>query len=780
MNQSLTSVLLCLSVALIGCEESTPITSRGESAVLNIYPVSANSIRVLLKPISFTDDFAENPALSNKEYKQPAISLSDLHGNYSAEVGSLKVDVSPSPLSIVVSAQDGRVIQRLVFDTDSTLTFGIDEQPILGMGEGGPRQGRDSKWRELPIEFDRRGRYHNMQPRWQSNAYGSRNPVPLLFGTSGWGLFCAAPWVQVDLRDTQNGRFVASNPNKSVGPQTEQNQGQNLGKGLPPADLVIPGLWDVFIFDALDPAKTMSDVAEISGHSVLPPKWALGYMQSHRTLENEEQMIGIVKTFREKKIPVDAVIYLGTGFCPQGWNEEQPSFEFSKEVFRRDPIKVIDDLHELNVKVAVHIVPWDRDKLPTLHGTIPAKSNEILDEGHIKNYWDQHLDLINSGIDAFWPDEGDWFDLHERIKRHQLYYQGPLSTTQNERPWSLHRNGYLGIGKWGGWVWSGDTQSAWKTLEGQIAVGINYSLSISPYWGSDIGGFYPDPGKTGEMYARWFQFGAFCPSFRSHGRTWFTALPWGFGLSDMGPREVNNRNDVTVEGSELRLPKPESMNDSTLEPVTRKYAELRYQLMPYVYSMSWEAYTTGLPMMRALWLHYQDDQRARGIGDEYLWGRDLLIAPVYEEGATERKLYLPKGLWYDWWTNSAHEGGKDIIRKVDLATMPIYARAGSIIPFDPIRQFMSEKISTPTTIRIYTGADGNFSLYEDDGISQKYLDDEYTITDFSWNDSEGILTIETKTDNAHLNPRSLILELLPEGKKITIGYDYTSATVDLK
>ncbi len=157
-------------------------------------------------------------------------------------------------------------------------------------------------------------------------------------------------------------------------------------------------------------------------------------------------------------------------------------------------------MHARHVKTVVHMVPWDRDRLPTLHGTIPSRPGETIDASHIQTYWQQHVPLVNSGIDAFWPDEGDWFNLYERIKRHQLYYQGHLSTKPNERPWSLQRNGYPGIAQWGGWVWSGDTETSWKTLEAQIAVGINYSLSIGPYWGSDIGGFYPNNEFTGELY----------------------------------------------------------------------------------------------------------------------------------------------------------------------------------------------------------------------------------------------------------------------------------------
>ena len=227
----------------------------------------------------------------------------------------------------------------------------------------------------------------------------------------------------------------------------------------------------------------MKDFSIISGPASMPPKWALGYMQSHRRLEDDKQMIGVVDTFRSKKIPVDAVIYLGTGFTPRGWNKKQPSFEFNPEVFKRDPATVIADMHSKNVKVVVHMVPWDRDKLSSLHGTIPSKRNEQLDASHIQNYWNEHMPLVKAGVDAFWPDEGDWFNLYERIKRHQLYYQGHLSAHPNIRPWSLHRNGFPGIAQWGGWVWSGDTESSWKTLEAQIAVGLNYSLSIGPYWG---------------------------------------------------------------------------------------------------------------------------------------------------------------------------------------------------------------------------------------------------------------------------------------------------------
>ena len=370
------------------------------------------------------------------------------------------------------------------------------------MGEGGPRPEKDRPWREQPVQFDRRGALDTMEPRWQSDMYGSRNPVAMLLGTGGWGLFVAAPWVQVDLRQRDRGVFIPFKPTgKESAPQTERNQQQALGKGIPPIDQMIAGLYDFFIFDAQDPARAIKDFSIITGPAVMPPKWALGYMQSHRTLQDDQQMIGIVDTFRSKRIPLDAVIYLGTGFAPRGWNTRQPSFDFNPDVFTRDPRAVVADMHARHVKVVVHMVPWDRDRLPTLQGTIPPRPGEVVDASHVQSYWQQHVPLVTAGIDAFWPDEGDWFNLVERIKRHQLYCQGHLSTNPNVRPWSLQRNGYPGIAQWGGWVWSGDTESSWKTLEAQIAVGINYSLSIGPYWGSDIGGFYPNNELTGELYS---------------------------------------------------------------------------------------------------------------------------------------------------------------------------------------------------------------------------------------------------------------------------------------
>jgi alpha-glucosidase/alpha-D-xyloside xylohydrolase len=753
-----------------------PLTAAGQPAQLDVRTAGDRSIRVTLKPVSFTADFRATPAVAGRDYPAPALSLREITKRVRKTVGSLDVEVRPDPLTLIVRNTGGRLVQEIVFEADGTLSFRVGGQPVLGMGGGGPKPAPGSRWHEQQVQFDRRGQRDAMEPRWQSDMYGSRNPVAMLLGTSGWGMFVATPWVQVDLRNQDRGRFLPWKPTGLDGvPQNVHNQQQNLGKGLPPVNAIVPGLFDFFVFDARDPAAALKDFSRITGPAVLPPKWALGYMQSHRTLEDDTQLLRIIDTFRSKRIPLDAVIYLGTGFTPRGWNTRQPSFDFNPEVFKRDPTAVLAEMHARHVKVVVHMVPWDRDKLPTLHGTIPARPGETLDDSHIQRYWQQHVGLVRAGIDAFWPDEGDWFNLFERIKRHQLYYQGHLSTQPNVRPWSLQRNGYPGIAQWGGWVWSGDTESSWKTLEAQIAVGLNYSLSIGPYWGSDIGGFYPNSDLTGELYARWYQFAAFCGSFRSHGRTWWTRLPWGWGGSDMGPPEHNNTN-APIPPDDRRNILESAMNDPAIEPVAQKYAELRYRLMPYTYTLAWEARHSGLPLMRALWLHYPDDERVRDLGDQFLWGRDLLIAPVFTKGAASRDVYLPQGDWYDWWTHTRVSGGRSVTRAVDLGTMPIYVRAGAIIPLDPIRQYTSQPVSEPTTLLVFPGADGEYTLYEDDGISQAYLNGEGSWTRMTWNDRARQLTIEPGAPRGATNvaaARVFSIVVLPDGTARDVPYSGT-------
>lgn len=753
-------------------------SGSGEMRELFALPFGNTGIRFFIKPKDIPwsrVSQVETPMLASQhDYADLQLSaIKPVESGTVKKIGNYQVSFSPNPFIITVKDSKGNTIQTLDIEATGDVSFNMDSLPVLGLGEGANLPSRGSNWRNSEIDFDRRGKYYKMQPRWQSDAYGSRNPVPLIIGTGGWALFFMSPWGEVDLRNTQAGvykPFAWREDTKA--PQTRGNQREVLGKGLPPETAIIPGFYDFFVFDVNNPKAFYKDISILTGRAVMPPRWALGYMQSTRTLESDEQMIDIVETFRKKRIPVDAMIYLSTGFSPRGWNTLQPSFTPNPEVFRKYSLdQFISVLHSLNARTILHIVPWDRDELPTLKGDIPPREGEIIDNSHILDYWNQHKGLVNMGVDGFWPDEGDWFNLFERMNRHKLYYQGPTSEDAKVRPWNIQRNGYLGIAKWGGWIWSGDTESAWKTLEGQIAVGLNTSLSLSPFWGSDIGGFYPNPEYTAELFTRWVQFATFCPSFRSHGRTWWLHLPWGWSLDEMGPLENGASEPLMAE-----------LGNVQAEQIFRKFDELRYQLLPYNYSLAQQVREDGLPMMRAMWLEYPDEPRAVASGSQFMWGQGLLISPVFRKGVKKWNTYLPKGVWYDWWTNNIIEGGRDYESTVDLTTIPIFVPAGAIIPFDPVRQYTDEKVEEATTIKIYTGKDGKFTLYEDDGKSLDYLDGIASWTNFEWNDTKRKLIISPRNDKkngytAGLK-RSFKVELIPEMVVKDVMYENAFLAVD--
>jgi alpha-glucosidase/alpha-D-xyloside xylohydrolase len=297
-------------------------------------------------------------------------------------------------------------------------------------------------------------------------------------------------------------------------------------------------------------------------------------------------------------------------------------------------------------------------------------------------------------------------------------------------------------------------------------VGVNASLSASPFWGSDTGGFTPTTELTAELYVRWFQFSSFTPSFRSHGRAWHTRLPWGWNTGELGPAEVV----AGTEGS--AAPDMSELHNPRVEPICRRYLELRYRWMPYLYSAVREAHDTGMPVMRALWLHYPDDPKAVACGDEYLWGRDVLVAPVVEKGVSKRRLYLPRGLWYDHWTRTPVMGGQEVTRYVNLGTMPIYVRAGAVLPTDPPRQYVDEPTDQPTTLNVYPGADGEFVLYEDDGVSVDDRDSGASWTRMRWDDRSRTLAIEPHEKSAKKpeRPRRFDVVLVPRNARRSVEY----------
>jgi alpha-glucosidase/alpha-D-xyloside xylohydrolase len=680
-----------------GIVEGAELRVAGRAVEVSVTPVGVEVARISIVPIEGDGSRAipSDGSLVEQDWGAPSLRLTTLAEPHSAACGDLRVTVEPDPLTIRVEAKDGRVVQRLRVDAKTgTVGFLLGDGPVLGLGEGGP-------------QFDRRGSVDRMrsgQGGYRLRTHGGRVPVPWLVGTGGWAMFIHRPYGSFDLSGAE-GQFA-------------------------PRDAATALPLDVFVVAARDPARVMAEYARLTGRPEMPPLWSLGYQQSHRTLASREEVLGVAKTFRAKKLPCDALIYLGTGFCPSGWNTGHGSFTFNPSVFP-DAKAMLDELHAMHFHVIPHVVIRTR----SLRGTVgdrPGSGNRSDED--VAHYWDTHRAVFGLGVDGWWPDEGDPLDVASRLTRIRMYWEGPQLDRPDARPYALHRNGYAGMQRYGAFLWSGDVYSTWETLRTHVPIAVNTGLAGIPYWGTDIGGFVPTKEFTGELYVRWFQFGAFCPLFRSHGRTWKLRLPWGWNTGELGPDEIRTYGDAAN-------PDPAELHNAEVEPICRKYLELRSRLMPYLYSVVREGHLTGLPVMRALWLHHPDDPQAVTRGDEYLWGRDILVAPVTEKGATARRLYLPRGAWYDFWTGQRVEGGREIDRPVDLATMPLYVRAGAIVPVGPVRQYVDEPVDAPTTLRVYPGADGGFTLYEDDGVSFGYRRGDWMGIRLEWDDRGRRLTM---------------------------------------
>jgi alpha-glucosidase/alpha-D-xyloside xylohydrolase len=678
------------TAALVPLSKAIALNQVDAQVEIQVTPVSEHTLRLSLVPTArdTAQSIPSNGSLVKESWGTP-IHASGQESGRDISVGNFRLKISWSPISIAIADEHDQLIQQFDWNSDTrVLTFLTGTSPLLGLGEGGP-------------QFDRRGSTDAMrsgQGGYKLATHGGRVPIPWIVSTSGWAIFFHQPFGTFDFTGAQS-KFLPKNRETAL-----------------PLDL--------FLVSSMEPATLMSEYAKLTGLAEMPPLWSFGYQQSHRTLASREEVIAEAKLFREKKLPCDTMIYLGTGFCPSGWNTENGAFDWNPRVFP-DPKEVLDELHKDHFRGVVHVVILS----DTLRGTVHDKCELLrFDESEASCYWDAHRKDFAMGIDGWWPDEGDPLDIESRLVRNRMYWEGPQIDRPNERPYALHRNGYAGMQRYASFLWSGDVYSTWATLKTHVPIALNTALSGIPYWGTDIGGFVPTPEFTAELYVRWFQFGAFCPLFRCHGRTWKLRLPWGWNTGDPGPVEIRNYDGAAI-------PDPSQLHDTRIEPICRKYLELRYRMLPYLYSAVRECTTTGMPIMRALWLHFPNDPRSVECQDQYMWGKSLLVAPVVEKGATSRRVYLPPTAWYDFWTGERNEGGREISRPIDLETLPLYVRAGSIVPLGPVKQFVDEKVGGPLSVSIYPGADASFLLYEDDGISFNYRKGQWTGVHMTWSDS---------------------------------------------
>jgi alpha-glucosidase (family GH31 glycosyl hydrolase) len=733
-----------LAPAIALAQEKT-LEIAGKPAEVTLTSVSPRTVRIVIQPIENGQPkpVFQDGALVKEDFGQPIAKLRSVSGTRSVKCGDLTVKLTGDPLVIRVETQDGHVVQELKPDAaGGKLTFQTGEAPVLGLGQGGP-------------QFDKRGSQDRMgsgQGGFRLATNGAKVPIQLVIGTLGWAMFVHQPAGAFDFTGKE-GVFT-----------------------VPPA--ASGSSFDIFVIGAKDPAGVMGEYSKITGLPEMVPLWSLGYQQSHRTLDSPEQIIQEAKTFRDKKLPCDTMIYLGTDFCPNGWNTHNGEFTWNEKAFPH-PKEMVQQLHDLNMKVVLHTVVEGRHFSGTVKDPCtaePIPSGKLADgrtwppDRQVSCYWPVHKPLLDIGVDGWWPDQGDGFDGPSRLLRNRMYFEGHQMYRPNERVYALHRNGYAGMARYAAFLWSGDIQSTWETLKTHVSVGINAGLSGIPYWGTDIGGFVPTQEFTGELYARWFQFAAFNPLFRSHGREWRLRLPWGWNRGEIGGfRETPGYH-----------PDPQELNNAAIEPVCKKYLELRSAMMPYLYSAVKETCETGVPIIRAMWLHYADDPTAVARGDQYLYGRDVLVAPVFEKGATSRSVYLPRGNWYDFWTKEKAEGAHEVTRKVDLETMPLYVRAGAILPLGPVKQYTGEKVDGPLTVWVHPGANGAFAWYEDDGTSFSFRKGEFMRVNMSWNDSQRRLGMRLAAGSKMLAPtkRNIVVKVAGEqtGKNVV----FEGKPIDIK
>jgi alpha-glucosidase/alpha-D-xyloside xylohydrolase len=719
--------LIGLGTAIVASADTEPRPSgsgRAEPTTLRIDAVrvelvlsslSQAILRLTLK-FSGTRGLDTDPVLALSSKPRLLFEKGDMDPSQTIAWESRRVHITSSPLSVSIENSDGKSIQSFRISTDGSVTFQKSPGPVFGLGEGGP-------------QFDRRGQEYTMRNGQFGpllSTIGARMPIPWLISSDGWAVFFHQPYGIVNLSGSQ---YVFEQPDVAV-------------------ENAVP--LDIFFAVSDDPKEIVRAYAQITGFPHMPPRWALGYQQSHRTLSSREEILEEAKKFRDDKLPCDTMIYLGTGFCPSGWNTGHGSFTFNQRVFP-DPKSIIDELHQQHFQVALHLTRPPKH----LHGGVTDTAVSTDDMSDAAYYWARHLDVFRLGVDGWWPDEGDPLGPEARLTRNRMYWEGPIKERPNKRPFALHRNGYAGLQRYG-WLWSGDVDCTWKTLRDQIPVALNTGLSGLPYWGTDTGGFVPTKEFTAELYVRWFQFSAFCPLFRSHGRNWKLRLPWGWNTGEVGPVESE------------AVPDPKELHNPQVEPICRKYLELRYRLLPYTYTAVRTAHETGLPVMRALWLDYPGDPEAVASGSQYLWGNDLLVAPVTEPGATSKRVYLPAGIWYDFWTGERTQGGKTLERPVDLATMPLYVRAGAVLPLGPVKQYTEQSSDQPVVLKVHPGTSSQSSVYADDGESFDYERGEFMRLSLKWDDSKSQLAVDLAPESKRVWPeyRSLYIEL-PSGEKRT-------------
>jgi alpha-D-xyloside xylohydrolase len=484
---------------------------------------------------------------------------------------------------------------------------------------------------------------------------------------------------------------------------------------------------------------------DMTGQAPMFGKWAYGFWQCKNKYESQAEVLGVAHKYRELHIPVDNIVQDWFWWNIMG----EPVFNKNYP----DPKGMIDDLHQNHFHAMFSFWPYFRPGSPVydemdkrgyfidkmkVSGFHPAGQAlyDAFNPAAREYYWGLiDKGLFSIGADAWWLDtdepetEGretnilvtNKVALGSGARYANLYplmttsavYEGQRKSSDQKRVFILSRSAFAGAQRNSITAWSGDVESNWLSFARQIPAGLNFSLSGVPYWTTDIGGFIignPDDPAYRELFVRWFEYGTFCPIFRLHGT------------------RTTNQNELWSYGADA-------------QKILTNYDRLRYRLMPYIYSLAWKTTSESYTPMRPLAMDYRTDTRALNIGDQFMFGPALLVNPVTEPGATTRRMYLPQATWYDFWTGKRVDGGTMIDTAAPLDRMPLFVRAGSIVPMGPEVEYASEKPADPIELRVYPGANGSFVLYEDEGDNYDYEKGAHATIRIDWNDTTKKLTI---------------------------------------
>jgi alpha-D-xyloside xylohydrolase len=577
--------------------------------------------------------------------------------------------------------------------------------------------------------------------------------VPLMVSSAGYGLF----WNNFS-RSRFNNRFVHA-----------------LYVSSEVADTI-----DYYFLYGPELDQVVAGYRELTGAAPMFGKWAYGFWQCKNRYKSQAELLGVAAKYRELQIPIDNIVQ--DWFW---WNRK------GEHVFNQnypDPKGMIDQLHRENFHLMISVWPffepgstayttmdkngWFIDKTvvakPPYHKAEMAVYDPSNPEAR-KYYWQLMDDaLFKIGVDAWWLDttEPETEGREENIQlNHKLaigsgnryvnlfplmtttaVYEGQRAASDQKRVFILSRSAFAGSQRNAVTAWSGDINSDWVTFRRQIPAGLNFELSGLPYWTTDIGGFVsgnPDDPAYRELFIRWFEFGTFSPIFRVHGT------------------RSNDQNELWSYGADT-------------QKILTSYDRLRYRLMPYIYSMAWMVTNSSYTPMRALAMDFRSDPRALDVGDQFMFGPALLVSPVTEPAADTRRMYLPRASWYDFWTGRKQDGAKMMDAFSPLERIPLFVRAGSIIPMGPDLQYAAEKPDDPLELRVYRGADGAFSLYEDENDGYNYEKGAYATIPIRWDEASQTLAIGERNGKFPGMLESRTFRVVFVGENHGVGIDITA------